>query len=216
MFFTVLCFLPTSATAQKLVNNTMTNLPLDVKVDNTLYVVIKADSKISTEKIQIVKNVIMSKDSFTINGKKFYKGWEGALLNASSAEHYKTRFPLPVNLKITDPLANSNHVTITIVLTLAKNDQNYDGYTTYTTGNRMIENAQITIYKADSLSNDDLSAITRHEFGHALGLGHSSSVGDLMYPDIDPSTAFISEGNIEALVALYNGQVLSEYLEAKA
>ncbi|VVC05118.1 Uncharacterised protein [uncultured archaeon] len=38
--------------------------------------------------------------------------------------------------------------------------------------------------------------------------------GRLVYPDIDPSVAFISENNIEALYALFSGLILSEFAEA--
>ena len=57
---------------------------------------------------------------------------------------------------------------------------------------------------------ENLVAITRHEFGHAIGLGHSTLYGDLMYPDINIKSAFISECNVKALIALYDGKGLSQ------
>lgn len=44
-------------------------------------------------------------------------------------------------------------------------------------------------------------------------LGHSSSVTDLMHQDVDSSTAFVGEGDVKALRALYGGLFLSEYFE---
>ena len=203
----MLCFLPASVTAQKFVNTTMTNLPLDVKADKTLYIAIVADPTIPEEKIQIVKNAVTSIHSFTKDGKKFYEGWQGAL---KESQHY-TRYYMPTNLKIVD--SDNAHIQVTITLTTSKNDLGYDGYTSFTQYNKMIESVHIVIYQADTLTNEDLAGITRHEFGHALGLGHSSSPNDLMYGDIDGRLAFISKGNLDALSALYNGKILSQYFE---
>ena len=185
----------------------MTNLPLDVKADRTLYVVIKAEPSVSTEKIQVVKDAVMSNHSFTKDGKKFYEGWQGAL---RASEHH-TMFHMPVNLKIEN--SANNRVKVTIALTSSKSDLGYSGYTSFSEYHKMLENTHIVIYETDKLSDSDLAAITRHEFGHALGLGHSSSSSDLMYPNVDERSAFISEYNVETLSALYNGKILSQYFE---
>jgi predicted Zn-dependent protease len=55
------------------------------------------------------------------------------------------------------------------------------------------------------LTDEELSTIVRHEFGHALGLGHSTAPEDLMAPNIDMTVPYISECNIDAIVNLYNG-----------
>jgi matrixin len=199
--------LPASVTAQTFVNTTMTNLPLDIKADKILYVTIDSDSTIPAEKIQIVKNALMSTHSFTKDGKKFYEGWQGAL----DGSKHNTRYHMPENLKIVD--SADNHIKVTITLTTSKSDLGYDGYTYFTQYHKMIKNAHIVVYQADTLTNEDLGAIVRHEFGHALGLGHSSFPSDLMYQNIDGKLAFISDGNVDALSALYDGKILSQYSE---
>ena len=83
-----------------------------------------------------------------------------------------------------------------------------DGYTGYTKS--IVEESEIlksfiTIYDVSNLSNEQLETITRHEFGHALGLGHSTAPEDLMAPSIDMTYPYISECNVAAIVDLYNG-----------
>ena len=51
-----------------------------------------------------------------------------------------------------------------------------------------------------------------HEFGHALGLAHSTAPEDLMYPTIETNFPYISECDIDAMKALYDGGNTSEVI----
>ena len=70
---------------------------------------------------------------------------------------------------------------------------------------RKILKSFITIYDISNLNDEELSTIVRHEFGHAIGLGHSTAPEDLMAPTIDMTIPYISECNIAAINDLYSG-----------
>jgi predicted Zn-dependent protease len=78
----------------------------------------------------------------------------------------------------------------------------------------MVTHAHVIIFQVDNLTDDEFGAVVRHEFGHALGLGHSTFYGDIMYPAIDPTISRISECDEKTLEALYNGQIQSSYQES--
>ena len=70
--------------------------------------------------------------------------------------------------------------------------------------------ARITIYDVDELTDAEFTTIVRHEFGHALGLAHSSASDDLMYPTIQTDNALISQCDIDAMASLYNGEKIAQ------
>ncbi|CUR52221.1 Peptidase M10A and M12B matrixin and adamalysin (fragment) [Nitrosotalea devaniterrae] len=160
--------------------------------------------------IDAIKDAILSTktvtidDSLTGKGPKgtsstYFVGWEGAIDNAYSEP---TKRYIPQKFDING--APSGVGDIEIILT---NDVNPDGYSGYTKsivdGNEILK-SKITIFKVNRLDSDRLESIIRHEFGHAMGLGHSTATEDLMSPML-PDYPYISGCDVDTLKGLYDG-----------
>ncbi|MDE1726965.1 MAG: matrixin family metalloprotease [Thaumarchaeota archaeon] len=207
--FAFLCIIPTNVWSQQEYDKITTHFPLVVPNNNPLLIKIVANQPVSTDKINMLKEAIFSTGSYEHDGKLVFIGWEGVLLKASANHHL---FFVPENIKITN---SSNDISqITIILTTDKNELGYSGLTTFTRTGEMVTNARIVIFQVDHLTDEEFGAVVRHEFGHALGLGHSTLYGDIMYPEVDPTISQISECDEGALEALYDGQVSSSYQES--
>jgi predicted Zn-dependent protease len=112
-------------------------------------------------------------------------------------------YNIPTELNIVT--SNGGEGDIIITLSNLRDSDGYSGYTKSVVDRNEILKSFITIYDVNNLSDDELATILRHEFGHALGLGHSTAPEDLMAPNIDMTVPYISECNIEAIADLYNG-----------
>lgn len=160
--------------------------------------------------IDAIKDAILSTkivtidDSLTGKGPKgtsstYFVGWEGAIENAYSEP---TKRYIPQKFDING--APNGVGDIEIILT---NDVNPDGYSGYTKsivdGNEILK-SKITIFKVNRLDSDRLESIIRHEFGHAMGLGHSTATEDLMSPML-PDYPYISGCDVDTLKGLYDG-----------
>ena len=167
-----------------------------------------ASPLVTDERMKIMRDVIFFNQTVTKGSSNYYKGWEGALQEASRKY---TKFPIPLDFHtiVTDTGAGD----IVIKLT---NLENPDGYTAYAksiidAGDHQILKSEITIYQVDKLSDDDLALMLRHELGHGFGLALSDEPSDLMHATIDPQQGqYISECDVEALVGLYNGSEKSQ------
>ncbi|MCE9652478.1 MAG: matrixin family metalloprotease [Nitrosarchaeum sp.] len=160
------------------------------------------------ESIEIIKNSIMSTETMSIDdsllhkGPKnsfstYYLGWKGALQSTPD-----TKIPIPKNFVITN--SDKENGDIIIILSNIKDRSGNTGYTkTVLEGDKIVK-AFITIYNVNALSSSQLETITRHEFGHAIGLGHSTAPEDLMAPTIDMTYPYISDCDIMSVVDLYN------------
>jgi len=177
-----------------------------------LYVNIINSDNLPEEKLQVVKDTILSTEFHEIDdnmlGKapkgtmsKYYLGWKGAL----STIEQETENYIPKNFEI---ISSSNGAgDIIITLTNKIDGDGMAGITKSTVHGDQILKSEITIYDASSLSDRELEKVSRHEFGHAMGLAHSTAPEDLMHPEIKSPYPFIADCNISAIIALYDGKV---------
>ncbi|HET6458425.1 MAG TPA: matrixin family metalloprotease [Nitrosopumilaceae archaeon] len=156
--------------------------------------------EITSKRLNVIDNVLFSDMTYS-NGSE-YSGWNSVL---SSLSNVKTHFLIPnaIHTDVTD----IGEGDIVISFTNERNPDGYNGFTKMLVDekNHEILKAEITIYKVDSLSSDDLALILRHELGHGLGLGHSDTNTDLMNAVIQREDPYISQCDINALIKLYNG-----------
>ena len=178
--------------------------------DRVIHIQVVNEAKLPQNMIDSMESAITSTQAVSIDNSQtgkgpkgtfsiFYAGWVGAAEQASSDG---TKSYIPQKFDIS---GSPNEVgDVEIILT---NDISPDGYSGYTKslvdGNEILK-SKITIYKADKLDANSLSAIIRHEFGHAMGLGHSTASEDLMSPVL-PGYPYISGCDIDALKDLYDG-----------
>lgn len=188
------------------------NIPADLEL---VVNIINSDMLTSEQKRAVYDSILSTKyhdiDNMLLHKgpegtySRHYVGWAGALLDASNSE---SLFAIPINIKIIE--SNNSEGNILIHFTSLKDGDGYSGFTKSIVDGNQILKSTITIYDIDSISNTQLETILRHEFGHALGLGHSTAPEDLMAPTIETDFPFISPCNVAAITMLYNGQTTDE------
>jgi hypothetical protein len=86
--------------------------------------------------------------------------------------------------------------------------QDATGYGTYVTGTVWLDAPQFAADLTDEPSSalPKLRGVVMHELGHAMGLEHVSDPGQIMYPDVQPQTTTLGEGDRRGLAALGRGR----------
>ena len=164
--------------------------------------------QISQEKIDAIEGAILSTDVLYIDnsllgkspsdGKsEYFKGWKGALDTIQN-----TKFYVPTDFNIVE--SDDGPGQIVIVLSHLEDPDGYSGYTRSVVDDSQILKSFITIYDADKLTDNQLATIVRHEFGHALGLPHTSDPQDLMHATIQTGYPYVSECDVGAIQSLYD------------
>jgi hypothetical protein len=180
-------------------------------VGTTLNVNILNAKGLSENRVDVIKNSIISEDSLEVDdsvthkgprgfNSNYFLGWQGALKYAAIED---TLYNIPTDFNVLT--SNGGEGDIIITLSNLRDGDGYTGYTKSVVDGNEILKSFITIYDVTNLTDEELGTIVRHEFGHALGLGHSTAPEDLMAPNIDMTVPYISECNIDAIVNLYNG-----------
>lgn len=164
--------------------------------DDKIPVLIIRDAKVSENKVDIVEKTINSKETRN-SERKLFLGWNEGIKEISKS--FGVKVP---SLEIQQTIEKTS--VITVYLSSKTNSQGFDGYTNlfYDT-NGDIQKALVTIYNADELNKSQLESITRHELGHALGLGHTNAENDLMRANIDMNFSAISLLDLHALAHIY-------------
>ncbi len=164
--------------------------------NNEIPILIIRDAKVSQKHVDIVEDVINSKE--VINSeKKLFQGWNEGIKQIS--ESHGVTIPI---LQVQSKLDSQDAI---IIYLMEKIDINgYDGYTNlHYDKNGNIEKAFVKIFNVDELNENQLKAIVRHELGHALGLGHTNEKNDLMQSIIDMKHTAISLLDLQALARIY-------------
>lgn len=172
------------------------------------------------EMVEVIKNALLSEstleidDSLLHKGPKgttstYYEGWKGAL---DAATKTNTELYVPSNFEIIQ--SRNGEGEILIELSSMMDADGYSGFTRtiVDSSQSQILKSYITLYDVDTLSKSQLRTIFLHEFGHAIGLAHSTAPEDLMYPTITTAYPFISQCNIDAIVSLYDEKKSSQVI----
>lgn len=184
--------------------NSIDSDPLHISIINS--------NLLSSEKIDAIKSGILSEETIVISDSElgrsvsggenmYYKGWKGAL---QMLDMGTTSIHIPKNFEIEESVAPTGEIWI-----ILSKDHSIDGDQSGTRSiadgdNHQILKSVITIYDIESLDNEELAAITRHEFGHALGLYSSETDDHFLYHALNSRIAYISNCNVIDLVSLYN------------
>ena len=191
----------------------------DVSPDQTLHVTIVNAHSIGVNKLKAIEDAILSRDITVVKNQQtgrtpitgssvYYNGWAGAL---ESIHQQNSSMRIPTNFDI-----SQGDKAVGDIIIILSTDSDSDGALGFTksisdSGNHQLLKSFITIFDVRNLSDKQLSDVTRHEFGHALGLWHSTDPNDLMSPQFHENLAYISPCDVEALKSIYAGNNSTQF-----
>jgi len=187
-------------------------------VDGTVLYINIIGAEKYPEKLDLIKDVVLSQESIEVDDSLVYKGEQGSISNyhmgwagaLAKAAVNKTQLYIPQKIEVIQSPAGEGDITV--MLTDERNGDGYSGFTKSITdeSQNQILKSQIVIYEVYKLNDEQFKTILRHELGHAFGLAHSTAPEDLMYPTILTQYPYISECDIDTIKSLYNGNKKSE------
>jgi hypothetical protein len=155
---------------------------IDVTLVNSIYltdrVAEEIEKAVTSTEFYMIEDNLMHKDRPGVYS-PYYLGWQGALDDTNST-----------SLQMNYNLSAGKQGDIVIEVTTQSHPDGISGITMPMFVNGKLSKVYITLFEIDQSTPNSIYGLTMHEFGHALGLGHSTADEDIMYEKIGYNNLF--------------------------